>query len=38
MVQENWDALLAFTDRFLLARMALQRFDQFPAGVGQVSK
>lgn len=30
MVQENWDALLAFADRFLLGRTALQQFDQFP--------
>jgi Abhydrolase family len=32
MVQGDWDALLAFADKFLLGKKLERRFDQFPAG------
>ena len=31
MVQGDWDALLAFADKFLLGKKLEQRFDRFPA-------
>jgi (4-O-methyl)-D-glucuronate---lignin esterase len=31
MVQGDWDALLAFADKFLLGKKVDRRFDQFPA-------
>jgi hypothetical protein len=31
MVQDDWDALLAFADRHLLGKTVARRFDQFPA-------
>ena len=31
MVQGDWDALLAFADKFLLGKNIERRFDQFPA-------
>jgi hypothetical protein len=31
MVQGDWDALLAFADKFLLGKAVERRFDQFPA-------
>lgn len=30
MVQGDWDALLAFADRFLLGKTVTRRFDEFP--------
>ena len=30
MVQGDWDALLAFADKFLLGKKVERRFDQFP--------
>jgi hypothetical protein len=35
MVQGDWDALLAFADKFLLGKPVARSFDQFPAGIGQ---
>jgi hypothetical protein len=35
MVQGDWDALLAFADKFLLGKPLDRRFDQYPAGVGK---
>jgi hypothetical protein len=35
MVQGDWDALLAFADKFLLGKPVTRSFDQFPAGIGQ---
>jgi hypothetical protein len=32
MVQGDWDALLAFADKFLLGKKVDRRFDQFPEG------
>ncbi|MGB6199485.1 MAG: alpha/beta hydrolase family protein, partial [Candidatus Acidiferrales bacterium] len=34
MVQGDWDALLAFADKFLSGKSVTRRFDQFPAGIG----
>jgi len=34
MVQGDWDALLAFADKFLLDKPVDRSFDQYPAGVG----
>jgi (4-O-methyl)-D-glucuronate---lignin esterase len=34
MVQGDWDALLAFADKFLSGKTVTRRFDQFPAGLG----
>jgi hypothetical protein len=34
MVQGDWDALLAFADKFLLGKPVTRSFDQFPPGVG----
>jgi hypothetical protein len=34
MVQADWDALLAFADKFLLGKPITRPFDRFPAGVG----
>jgi hypothetical protein len=35
MVQGDWDALLAFADKFLLGKPVDRTFDQYPAGVGK---
>jgi len=35
MVQGDWDALLAFADKWLLGKPVDRTFDQFPAGVGK---
>jgi hypothetical protein len=32
MVQGDWDALLAFADKFLLGKPATRQFDQMPSG------
>jgi len=34
MVQGDWDALLAFADKFLLAKPVDRSFDSYPPGVG----
>jgi len=34
MVQGDWDALLAFADKFLLGKPVERTFDQYPPGVG----
>jgi hypothetical protein len=34
MVQGDWDALLAFADKFLLGKPVDRTFDQYPPGVG----
>src|SRR5580698_1060321 len=33
MVQGDWDALLAFADKFLLGKPVDRTFDQYPAGI-----
>lgn len=38
MVQGDWDALLAFADKFLLGKPVTRSFDQFPPGVGASAK
>jgi hypothetical protein len=38
MVQGDWDAMLAFADKFLLDKPVTRSFDQFPAGVGAGAK
>ena len=38
MVQGDWDAMLAFADKFLLGKPVTRKFDQFPAGVGTPTK
>jgi hypothetical protein len=38
MVQGDWDALLAFADKFLVGKPVNRRFDQFPAGIGPGTK
>ncbi len=38
MVQGDWDALLAFADKFLLGKPVERSFDQFPVGVGTGAK
>jgi hypothetical protein len=35
MVQGDWDALLAFADKFLLGKQVDRRFDEFPAEAAQ---
>ncbi len=37
MVQGDWDALLAFADKFLLGKPVNRTFDQYPAGVGKTA-
>jgi (4-O-methyl)-D-glucuronate---lignin esterase len=37
MVKGDWDALLAFADKFLLGKPVDRTFDQFPAGVGKTA-
>jgi hypothetical protein len=37
MVQGDWDALLAFADKFLLAQPVTRQFDQMPAGFKPVT-
>jgi len=32
MVQGDWDAMLAFGDKFLLGKLVTRSFDQYPAG------
>ncbi|MGD0737372.1 MAG: GDSL-type esterase/lipase family protein [Terracidiphilus sp.] len=34
MVQGDWDALLAFGDKFLMGKQTKLTFDQYPAGIG----
>jgi hypothetical protein len=34
MVQGDWDALLAFADKWLLGKPVDRKFDSYPAGVG----
>ena len=34
MVQGDWDALLAFADKFLLGKPVDRSFDQYPPGIG----
>lgn len=34
MVQGDWDALLAFGDKFLMNKPVARTFDQYPAGIG----
>jgi len=34
MVKGDWDALLAFADKFLLGKPVDRTFDQYPAGIG----
>lgn len=34
MVQGDWDAMLAFADKFLLGKPVTRTFDHFPPGVG----
>jgi hypothetical protein len=38
MVQGDWDALLAFADKFLLAKPTTRTFDQYPPGIGPNAK
>ena len=35
MVKGDWDALLAFADKFLLGKPVDRTFDQYPAGIGK---
>jgi hypothetical protein len=37
MVQGDWDALLAFADKFLLDKPVDRTFDQYPPGVGKTA-
>ena len=38
MVQGDWDALLAFSDKFLLNKPSTRTFDQYPPGMGPNAK
>jgi len=38
MVQGDWDALLAFADKFLLNKPTTRSFDQYPPGMGPNAK
>jgi len=38
MVQGDWDALLAFADKFLLNKPVTRSFDQYPPGIGPNAK
>jgi Abhydrolase family len=38
MVQGDWDALLAFGDKFLLGKPTTRTFDQYPPGIGPNAK
>jgi hypothetical protein len=38
MVQGDWDALLAFADKFLLNKPTTRTFDQYPPGMGPNAK
>jgi hypothetical protein len=38
MVQGDWDALLAFGDKFLMGKPTALTFDQYPAGMGPNAK
>jgi hypothetical protein len=38
MVQGDWDALLAFGDKFLMGKPTALTFDQYPPGVGPNAK
>jgi hypothetical protein len=38
MVQGDWDALLAFADKWLLGKKVDRTFDQFPPGIGMNAK
>jgi len=35
MVTGDWDALLAFADKFLLGKLVDRTFDQYPQGIGK---
>ncbi len=37
MAQADWDALLAFADKFLLGKSVARRFDEFPAELFQAN-
>jgi hypothetical protein len=34
MVQGDWDAMLAFADKFLLGKPVDRTFDHYPPGIG----
>jgi hypothetical protein len=38
MVQGDWDALLAFADKFLLGKVVTRKFNEFPAGIGPTAQ
>lgn len=38
MVQGDWDALLAFGDKYLLGKPVARTFDQYPPGIGPNAK
>lgn len=38
MVQGDWDALLAFADKFLLGKPVDRSFDHFPPGIGTAGR
>ncbi len=38
MVQGDWDALLAFADKFLMGKPTTRTFDQYPPGMGPNAK
>jgi Abhydrolase family len=38
MVQGDWDALLAFGDKFLMGKPTARTFDKYPAGIGANGK
>jgi hypothetical protein len=38
MVQGDWDALLAFGDKYLMDKPVTRSFDQYPPGVGSNAK
>ena len=38
MVQGDWDALLAFGDKYLMGKPVTRTFDQYPAGIGPNAK
>jgi hypothetical protein len=38
MVQGDWDALLAFADKFLMDKPTTRTFDQYPPGMGPNAK
>jgi hypothetical protein len=38
MVQGDWDALLAFGDKYLMDKPVTRSFDQYPPGIGPNAK